>query len=260
MAAREPAICIRTVDYSETSQVLSFLTRGAGLVRLIAKGAKRPKSKTGPLDLLSEGEIVYTTPASQAMGTLMEFSEATSHPYLRRDAERLHTAMYMLELSGEMIAEGDPHPQAYDLLHNSLHRLAEPGSRPAAVLAFYQWRLLTHVGLLGELTDCVSCGQAIVGSQSGPTTGVHFSSDAGGLLCRDCEAGQHEKLPLGRDTLAGLSALRATRNLQATRGKVTITQNQADAVNRLLHYHATNLAHKPLKLARHVIGRHESRR
>ena len=246
MATREMAICIRTVDYSETSQVLSFLTRGAGLVRLIAKGAKRPKSKTGgPLDLLSEGEIVYAMPASQAMGTLMEFSEATSHPDLRRDAGRLHVALYMLELAGEMIAEGDPHPQAYDLLHNSLRRLGQTDARPAAVLAFYQWRLLSHVGLLGELTSCASCGQALVGPQARPVADVCFSTDAGGLLCRDCEAGQTEKLLLGRGELAGLAALRAARKQTQTGGKVTI--------NRLLHYHVTNLIHKPLKLARHVI-------
>ena len=37
----------RYYDWSETSQVVCFLTRGQGLVRLVARGTKRPKSKSG---------------------------------------------------------------------------------------------------------------------------------------------------------------------------------------------------------------------
>ena len=61
MQYRTRAICLRTADYSETSQVVHFLTRAHGLVRLLAKGAKRPRSKSGgAIDLLSEGQVVYS--------------------------------------------------------------------------------------------------------------------------------------------------------------------------------------------------------
>ena len=44
---------MRTTDYSETSQVVHFFTRETGVVSLIAKGTKRPKSKSGgPIDLV----------------------------------------------------------------------------------------------------------------------------------------------------------------------------------------------------------------
>ena len=68
MRHREPAICIRATDYSETSQVVCFLTRGAGLVRLLAKGSKRAKSATGgAIDLLSEGDLVFIAAALSAL-------------------------------------------------------------------------------------------------------------------------------------------------------------------------------------------------
>ena len=54
MRHRQPAIALRTTDYSETSQVVHFLTREMGGVRLLAKGTKRPKSKSGgAIDLMS---------------------------------------------------------------------------------------------------------------------------------------------------------------------------------------------------------------
>jgi len=72
-------ICLRTVDYSETSQVVSFLTRDTGVVNLMAKGTKRPKSKSGgAIDLLAEGDVLFSRKNPDALGLLMEFSETVS--------------------------------------------------------------------------------------------------------------------------------------------------------------------------------------
>ena len=80
MRQRAQAICLRATDYSETSQVVAFLTREAGVVRMIAKGTKRAKSKSGgAIDLMSEGEVVYTPSRSGGLGTLVEFVETETH-------------------------------------------------------------------------------------------------------------------------------------------------------------------------------------
>jgi len=91
-------ICLRTVDYSETSQVVSFLTRNTGIVNLLAKGTKRPKSKSGgAIDLLAEGEMLFSRKNPEILGLLMEFSETVSRTPLRRDARRLNVSLYMIE-------------------------------------------------------------------------------------------------------------------------------------------------------------------
>ena len=40
---KDTAICIRRWDFSETSQTVSLLTREHGILRGLAKGAKREK-------------------------------------------------------------------------------------------------------------------------------------------------------------------------------------------------------------------------
>ena len=251
MAVRETAICLRTTDYSETSQVVHFLTRGSGVVRLIAKGSKRPKSASGgPIDLLSEGDLVFSPQRSEGLGILMEFSQTQAHPGLRRRAERLHAALYMIELVGEMLAEGDPHPAVFDLLHYGLLRLSDSDSPVPAVVAYLQWRRLKHAGLLGDLTACVVCGGPV---RSGQRREAHFSSSLGGLLCGECQATAPDKFRLNGPALAGLAALPAAQAAKRSGGKVQLPDAQADAVNRMLAYHVTQLLGKPLKLARHVI-------
>ena len=250
MRYREEAICLRTTDYSETSQVVCFLARTRGVISLIAKGSKRPKSKTGgAIDLLSEGDLVFSTGSEGALGTLMEFSETVSRSGLRTDARRLNASLYMIELARAMLAEGDPHPEVFDLLHNALARLGQADVPPAAVLAYYQWRLLRNVGLMGQMEKCVSCGLSAERAAAQVGAKVFFSSSLGGVLCGACAASAAEKVPMSRAAAAGFSALTL-----AEAGKRTRLENdQARAVSRLLAYHIARQLGRPLKMEKYVL-------
>jgi DNA repair protein RecO (recombination protein O) len=229
--------------------VVHFLARQTGVVRLLAKGTKRPKSKSGgAIDLLCEGDLLFTTGNTGALGTLMEFSETVSHIPLRRDARRLNTSLYILELVHEMLAEGDPHPAVYDLLHRVLGRLAQDDAPIAAVLAYFQWRLLRHVGLLGGLDACCACGVSVQDMSN--QNDVYFSSRQGGLLCDGCEAGEQEKFRLEPTTLGALATLAAA---EAGR-RVTLAEPQARGVNRLLGYHIAHQLGKKMKMSRYALG------
>ncbi|HNX27746.1 MAG TPA: DNA repair protein RecO, partial [Phycisphaerae bacterium] len=143
MRYHDRAICLRSLDYSETSQIIHFLTRENGVVHLLAKGTKRKKSKTGgAIDLLCEGEVIYTKKDSDTLGMLMEFSENVSRSELRKDASRLNAALYAIELVYAMLPEGLAQSEIFTLLSNTLRRLAEKDSPQNAVLAWFQWRLL----------------------------------------------------------------------------------------------------------------------
>ena len=199
------------------------------------------------MDVLAEGDLVYIPSAREALGTLVEFSETVARPGLRRDSRRLNAALFMLELTGALLGEADPHVEVFDLLHGALDRLARPRAQVGAVLAYFQWRLLRHVGLLGELTGCVACGRKLTGVGR---KDVYFSSIQGGLLCIACEAASTEKYRLDGAVLAGLAALAAAE----TGVRVTLPDKQAIAVNRLLAYHASYQIGRALKMARHAIG------
>ncbi len=248
MRRKAAAICLRTTDFSETSQVACFLTRDDGKVDVLAKGAKRPKSSSaGAIDVLTEGELVYIPRVHEGLGTLVEFTETVIRPGLRTEQRRLNAALFMLELVTALLGEADPHPEVFDLLRSALDRLASKAVRVGAVLAYFQWWLLRHVGLLGELVGCVACGRRLAGARR---RDVHFSSIQGGLLCGACQAASTEKYRLDGAALAGLAALAAAE----AGARVTLPDKQAVAVNRLLAYHAAYQIGRALKMARHAIG------
>ena len=82
MLTKDTAICIRAIDYSETSQILTFFTRDTGKIGAIAKGSKRPKSSFGgPFEIFSYGKIVFAESNKDKLNnSVVSFSKDDSQP------------------------------------------------------------------------------------------------------------------------------------------------------------------------------------
>ena len=242
MRQTEPAICLKVTDYSETSQIVVFLSRNNGVIRLLARGAKRSKSKAGgAVDIFSHGNLLYSMKNLDTLGTLIEFHETVSHTALRKDACRLNIALYALELAGTVVPEADGHPEIFDLLDKVLRRMGQPDAPVKSVLAYYQKRILAHTGLMAEFGRCVSCGDS---ARKG------FSGSLGGMLCTQCFSRQTDGIPVDVNTLEAIGLIGAA---EAGR-KVSMTESQAEAAIRLMDHHLCYQLSRPLKMARYVIG------
>ena len=56
MLVKDSGICIKAVDYSETSQIVTLFTYHNGKVQAIAKGSKRKKSSfEGQIEIFTKG-------------------------------------------------------------------------------------------------------------------------------------------------------------------------------------------------------------
>src|SRR5712671_6095140 len=126
---RDRCICLRKVEYSETSQVLSLFGREHGIIRLIAKGAHR-RTKAGAskfdggVDLLDLGDGVFSLRLEKDLATLTEWSLRDGRLELRADLRALYLGQYAVELVGYLVEEHDPHPGLFDRLDQTLKELA----------------------------------------------------------------------------------------------------------------------------------------
>ncbi|HEX8911027.1 MAG TPA: DNA repair protein RecO, partial [Humisphaera sp.] len=183
---RDRAICLRKTEYSETSQIVTLLTRDHGLFRAIAKGAHR-KTKAGAskfdggMDFLEVGEAVFTHDVTRDLATLTEWTLREGHLAFRSDLRAMYLAIYAGELVDRLLEQHDPHPELFDRLEQTLPELASP-RREEAFLAF-ELDLLRETGHMAEVTECVAC------HRPAPTDvpRAFFSADLGGTVCRDCE-------------------------------------------------------------------------
>ncbi len=186
---QDQAVCLRSQEYSESSQIVTLFGREHGKIRAIAKGSRRTKGKfEGGIELLSVGEIIFV-PAreSSSLSTLSEFAVTRTFPGLRKNLTGLHCAQYAAALVSEFTEDLDPHENLFELLCESLAGF-ERGEKPESVLLLFEWNLLKETGLSPRVDKCSSCGRALEHGVQ-----LYFSSEVGGMLCRDCEPAVVEK-------------------------------------------------------------------
>lgn len=244
MLKKDFAVCIRAVDYSETSQVITFFTKDAGKFTAIAKGSKRSKSAfEGPIELFANGQIVFSQPHTDAMATLTEFSRQIDFSFPGRNLFALHCASLAAELLNSTTDDYDPHPQLFDAFLNFLAEL-DQSNNPLQLLIIFQLTLLGEIGLMPILKHCVNCkAQYVV---RGTPNVFYFSSEANGLVCGDCEASFPDKVPVSKSAAAVLGDLKSI----AAADKKTLSQ-----IEKILIVHFTNMFNKTPKMAKYVLDR-----
>ena len=204
MLTKDKAVCIRTVDYSETSQVVTFFTRNAGKVPVIAKGTKRQRNPFGgPIELFSYGNIVFSDSTREKLATLVEFEPLEGiavSSVISQDLYVLNCCLFAAELINSLTKEYDPHPGLFDMLIAFLRQVGnqkEPGqSRPLARLILFQLGLLKEIGLSPIFDYCVNCNCPF--SINWPE--IYFSVNAKGLICRDCQGAFPDKIKITQQT------------------------------------------------------------
>src|SRR5262245_29673755 len=133
------AVCIRTWDFSETSQTVSLFTREHGIIRGLAKGAKREKGPfSGGPDVLTRGEGAPIVKPTKELANITAWHLQDLFPWLRRSLPANRAAMYMADLVHHMLIDHDPHPRVFDGFAEALSAMSEAAAVEPALLR-WQW-------------------------------------------------------------------------------------------------------------------------
>jgi DNA repair protein RecO (recombination protein O) len=256
MLTKDTAVCIRAVDYSETSQVVTFFTRSAGKITAIAKGSKRPRSAFGgPLEMFSHGRVVLSLPAKQKLATLTEFEPQPGLSHLAGEQFSLNCCFFAAELLSCLTDEYDPHPALFDAFLQFLINIdatddAQQQIRnTTSLLILFQLTLLRDVGLMPVLNYCVNC-KTRYEIQDTPQDALrrryefYFSSSANGLICRDCEAVFPDRIALSRSAAAVFSSLKLIAGT---------SQNVLGEIEKVLISHFTAILGRLPKMAKYIL-------
>ena len=155
------AIVLRTVEFSETSYVVTLFTEDFGKIGALAKGARRPKGPfEGALDLLALVRIVFLRKSSGGLDLLTEAKLERCFRSARRDLTRLYAGYYVAELLTELTDEGDPHPELFAAASDTLQAL-DQGEPLVENILHFEVAALQHLGHFPLLTHCVGCGQTV---------------------------------------------------------------------------------------------------
>jgi DNA repair protein RecO (recombination protein O) len=249
MLTKDLAICIRAVDYSETSQIVTFFTRDTGKISAIAKGSKRPKSTfDGPIEILSHGRIVFADSNKDKLATLTEFQQQPTLLTLRHNLFAFYCCLFAAELLNGLTDDYDPHPELFEYFlqflqdANEQQEARDERRGMLALLILFQLTILKEIGLQPILSQCANCKAKY--EMRDARYEVYFSSSANGLICRDCEASFADKIRLSKNAATCLANLKQI---------VESPEKTLDEIEKILVYHLTELLHRQPRMAKHIV-------
>ena len=126
------AIVIRLTRLTDTSLIVHWFTEEYGLVKTVAKGARRPKSPfSGRLDLFFGGEITLQSARRGELHILREVSIREWREGLGKNYSSTLLASYCCQLLESAVEPEHPDPLLHDLLARALDHIeaTEPSLR-----------------------------------------------------------------------------------------------------------------------------------
>ena len=197
------AVVLRAFPSGETSVIASLLTRTEGFVKVVAKGARQPRSRLRPL--VEPGRLVSVE---------LSWDPSRELQYLRGGSVRLDPLLGMVDLerSAYLLAALEltdrcrlnPGGQTtgaeamFGVCDAFIRMLSsEADTEPARLFFAFEWLLLKNHGLDPEVAACAVCGRGLDEAIGG--TNLWFQASEGGAVCHLCGGAGR---PLSRDALA----------------------------------------------------------
>lgn len=155
------AIVIKSYSLSEADRIVVFFTREFGLVRGVAKGAKRLQSKFGStLEPFSTVSLTFFQKEERELVSIQSVELTQSRFAIASDPEFLKTYSYIGDLLTDFSFPHDADEKLYRMLSACLSAASSNGDLAAVSLYFELW-LLRLSGFLPDWNRCNACGREI---------------------------------------------------------------------------------------------------
>ena len=226
------AINIKSYPISESDNIVVMFSKEMGLIRGIAKGVKRPKSKLGG----NLQAFVANTLILNKMRSLDIIKEASAiNPFnkLRYDFDKLTTAFYTVETVNDFCIAGNKDKEqneaVYNLIYKTLENIQNASDKTQITLSALKFQLafMNLAGFGLEFEKCLICSKK-------PKETVLFSHEAGGICCFDCAREQVKYVKLHEKIRLFLSVLNKTPVDVKTKYDDLVNEKVADGCFNLL--------------------------
>jgi DNA repair protein RecO (recombination protein O) len=197
------AIVLRTYNLAEADRIVLCLTRSAGLVRAVAKGARRMKSRFGAaLEPFTLIKLTFYEKENRELVTMSQAEIITSRFDLAIQAEASEVLAYMGELVSEFAPPHESNEKMFRMVNACVDALAETPNGGQLVMRYFEVWLLRLAGLFPDVRACGECGARI---NEGETAYLDVEVKP---HCRNCAgSGNQRLLPDTQRSLIGIQQL-----------------------------------------------------
>jgi DNA repair protein RecO (recombination protein O) len=175
------SLVLKSYNLAEADRIVVFFTRDHGMVRGVAKGAKRLNSKFGStLELFSTVQLSYFQKEDRELVSIQHVELIRSCFSAAGDPEFLHTFSYLADLLMAFVPPHDPNETLYRMTKACLDAALESPDRLAAIRLYFELWMLRLGGYLPDWSRCDECERTLaVNEAASLRTDFH-------LICDNC--------------------------------------------------------------------------
>jgi len=175
------SLILKTYNLAEADKIVVFFTHDHGMIRGVAKGAKRLKSKFGSgLEPFSTVRVTYFEKEAVELVSIQKVELVRSYFAAASDPEFLQKFTYLADLLVTFSPPHDPNETLYRMAKACLETADQDVANLAAVGVYFELWLLRLAGLLPDWGNCVECRRAFEPDEAADVT-MDFH-----LLCSNC--------------------------------------------------------------------------
>jgi len=175
------SLVLRTYNLAEADKIVLLFTREHGIVRGVAKGAKRLKSRFGSgLEPLSVVRASYFQKETLELVSIQNIELLRSNFTAASDPEFLEKFAYLIDILVASVPPHDPNETLYRMVCAALQTASENIRTIDAVVVYFEVWLLRLTGYLPNWAGCGVCKRAF-GENEAAGLGTSFE-----LVCGNC--------------------------------------------------------------------------
>ena len=153
------AVVLRTYNLAEADRIAVCLTRSAGLVRAVAKGARRMKSRFGAaLEPFTLIRLSFYERENRDLVSISSAEILKSHFDLAAQLEASEILAYMGEMVGEFAPPHEANEKLFRMVTACIEALEASPDSARLVLRYFEVWLLRLAGLFPDVRSCADCG------------------------------------------------------------------------------------------------------
>ena len=176
------AINLKSYNLSESDKIIVMYSKEKGLIKGVAKGVKKPKSKLGArMDLLVANTLMLHK--GRNLDTICQAEVVNSFYKTRQDIDKICYSMYVTEVVHNFGIEEDPCSKTiYNLLYKTLNTISTAESKIEILIAVikFQLKMMIESGFSIELDSCLCCHDNLEEET------MFFVPNLGGIVCEHC--------------------------------------------------------------------------
>ncbi len=177
-------IVVKEENYSESSKILKIFTKDLGLISVLSKGCRKPKSNLKEASnklILANFDISYK---ENGLSTLVNTDIIKIFKNIVMDYHDLAKKMYSFTIvdltiqviSQKQISSGEV-GEIYDILISSISKIDE-GLNPKILLDIVMLKYLKYLGVLPNIDSCSVCGST--------DNIITMDAKSFGFICSNC--------------------------------------------------------------------------